>query len=43
MFIKLNDIGKEKILEQLSDMIQLTKYTKENKINEEKKEKLKMA
>lgn len=43
MFIKLNDIGKEKIIEQLSDMTQLTKYTKENKTKEEKKEKLKMA
>ena len=38
LFIKLNDLGKEKILEQISDMTQLTKYT-----DKEKRENLKMA
>lgn len=38
LFTKLNDVGKEKILEQLSDMVQLTKYTEK-----EKRENLKMA
>lgn len=29
MFIQLNDIGKEKAIEDLSDMTELSKYTKE--------------
>lgn len=38
LFIKLNDTGKAKALEELSDMIQLSKYT-----DKEKRESQKMA
>lgn len=38
LFIKLNDIGKAKAIEELSDMVQLAKYTKH-----EKRENSKMA
>lgn len=38
LFIKLNDTGKAKALEELSDMVQLSKYT-----DKEKRESQKMA
>lgn len=38
LFIKLNDTGKAKALEELSDMVQLSKYT-----DKEKRENAKMA
>ena len=38
LFIKLNNIGKAKALEELSDMVQLSKYT-----DKEKRESQKMA
>lgn len=36
MFIKLNDTGKEKALENMSDLIQLSKYTESEKRDSEK-------
>lgn len=36
LFIKLNDTGKEKAIENLSDLVQLSKYTESEKRDNEK-------